>query len=43
MAALKVQQNPFILMSSDSEINVIQYLRRVVPRPEGLLFAGKKA
>ena len=39
---LKVQQNSFNLMSIDSEINIIQYLR-VVPRPEGLLFASKKA
>jgi hypothetical protein len=42
MAVLKVQQKPFNLMSSDLEINIIQYLRKVVPKP-GLLFAGKKA
>jgi hypothetical protein len=39
----KLQENSFNLISSDSEINIIQYLRRVVPRPEGLPFASKKA
>ena len=40
---IDMQQNSFNLLSDNSKILIIQYMRRVVPRMQVLLFTRKKA